>query len=135
MRIGIIGSFDFIREFEIISQQLRNLKHDPYMSPYIDFLTRKSKTEVMEIKKNIKGISINEFWKLLQGGDAVLVLNYDKRGIKNYIGGSTLVEMAFAYILGQKIFLLNSIPEIQYYYDEIVKMAPIVINGNLEKIK
>lgn len=32
------------------------------------------------------------------GSDAILVLNYDKKGIKNYIGGNTLMEMGFAHV-------------------------------------
>ena len=43
----------------------------------------------------------------MQGADAVLVLNYDKKGIKNYIGGNTLMEIGFAHVLNQKIFLLK----------------------------
>jgi len=57
----------------------------------------------------------------------------DKNGIGNYIGGNTLIEMAFAHVLNKKIFLLNPVPEISYK-DEIIAMQPIILNGNLEKI-
>ncbi|MCK9368397.1 hypothetical protein M0R04_00245 [Candidatus Dojkabacteria bacterium] len=134
MKIGIIGSCDFLEEFKKISIELKKLGFEPYMSSYSEILSSKSQKEIEELKKKISGDSILEFWKLIQNGDAVLVLNYDKRGIKNYIGGSTLIEMAFAYVLGQKIFLLNPIPEIQYYYDEIIKMKPTILNGNLSLI-
>ncbi|NCB34336.1 MAG: ABC transporter ATP-binding protein, partial [Erysipelotrichia bacterium] len=43
--------------------------------------------------------------------DAILVLNFDKKGIKNYIGGNTLMEMAFAHVNNKKVFLLNAVPE------------------------
>ncbi len=42
--------------------------------------------------------------------------------------------MAFAHVLGKKIFLLNSIPKMSYS-DEIEAMKPIIINNNLEIIK
>jgi len=61
-------------------------------------------------------------------------VNYDKRGIKNYIGGNSFLEMGFAHILQKKIFLLNGIPEI-IYSDEIKAMQPTVLNGDLSKIK
>lgn len=71
----------------------------------------------------------------MQGADAVLVLNIDKHGIANYIGGNTFLEIGFAHILNQKIFLLNPIPDMPYYKTEIVAMNPIVINGDLSLIK
>jgi hypothetical protein len=55
-------------------------------------------------------------------------------GIKNYIGGNTLMEMGFAHVLDQKIFLYNPIPEIPYYKSEIEAVKPTVIHGNLSLI-
>ena len=66
--------------------------------------------------------------------NAVLVLNPDKKGIKNYIGGNTLIEMGFAYVLDKKIFLYNPIPEMSYT-DEIKAMKPIILNKDLSKIE
>jgi hypothetical protein len=40
--------------------------------------------------------------------------------------------MAFAHVLGKRIFLLNSIP--MSYTDEIRCMDPVVINGDLSGI-
>jgi len=71
----------------------------------------------------------------MQGADAVLVLNYDKKGIKNYIGGNTLMEIGFAHVLNQKIFLLNPIPEIPFYKTEIEAVKPMIIHGDLARIK
>ena len=78
---------------------------------------------------------IREFWKLMQEGDAILVMNFDKHGIKNYIGGNTLMEIGFAHALNQKIFLFNPIPDIPYYKSEIEAVKPVVINGDLSLIK
>ena len=71
----------------------------------------------------------------MQDLDAVLVLNLDRKGIKNYIGGNTLMEIGFAYVLNEKIFLYNPIPEIEFYKSEIEAVKPIVINGDLSLIK
>jgi hypothetical protein len=64
----------------------------------------------------------------------VLILNYSKKEIANYIGANTLIEMGLAFYLHKKIFLLNPIPEISYK-EEILAMKPIVINGDLNKIE
>lgn len=70
--------------------------------------------------------------------DAVLVLNYDKKTddkvIKNYIGGATFLEIYDAFKLNKKIYLFNEIPE-GMLYDEIQGFSPIIINGDLSKIK
>lgn len=65
--------------------------------------------------------------------DAILVLNFDKNGIKNYIGGNTLMELGFAHVHNKKIFLVNPIPEIGYK-DEIEAVDPIIINDKLELV-
>ena len=64
----------------------------------------------------------------------MLVLNYDKNDVKNYIGGNALMEIGFAYVLNKKIFLLNPIPDIPYYKTEIESVRPIIINGDLGNI-
>jgi hypothetical protein len=66
--------------------------------------------------------------------DAILVLNFDKNGINNYVGGNTLMELGFAYVHGKKIFMLNPIPDMQYRA-EIEAVEPIIINGDINLIR
>ncbi len=75
------------------------------------------------------------FWGSMVDREAILVLNFDRHGIINYIGGNTLIDMSFAHFLNQKIFLWNPIPDISYYKKEIESFRPIVINGDISKIK
>ena len=62
-----------------------------------------------------------------------LVLNFEKNGVKNYIGGNTLMEIGFAYVHYKKIFLFNPIPDM-HYKDELKAMEPIIINRKLSLI-
>jgi hypothetical protein len=78
---------------------------------------------------------IKWYYDAICNSDGILVLNFDKNGIKNYIGGNVLMEIGFAHVNDKKIFLLNDIPEEVSYVDEIKAMADIVLNGDLEKIK
>ncbi|PIS07706.1 hypothetical protein COT78_01910 [Candidatus Berkelbacteria bacterium CG10_big_fil_rev_8_21_14_0_10_43_13] len=96
----------------------------------------KTDEEIETIKLHQKNNmdAIREFWRMMQGADAVLVLNLDKNGVKNYVGGNTLMEIGFAHILNQKIFMLNPIPEMPYCKSEIEAVKPIIINGDLKKI-
>ncbi|MGH7234076.1 MAG: hypothetical protein ACREF7_01350 [Candidatus Saccharimonadales bacterium] len=63
--------------------------------------------------------------------DAILVLNGDKNGIKNYIGGNVLMEMGLAFHLGMPIIIFNDVPEESKFMEEIRGMLPIVLNGNI----
>ena len=137
MKIGIIGSMQFTEKMIEVRDQLRKLGHEAFLTDLHDVFIGKSDEEKEEIKIDQKNNldAIKEFWRAMQGADAVLVLNFDKHGIKNYIGGNTLMEIGFAHVLDQKIFLWNPIPEIPYYKSEIEAVKPIIINGDLDLIK
>lgn len=69
----------------------------------------------------------------IEPNDAILVLNYEKKGQQNYIGGATFLEIFRAWEMGKKIFLLNPIPD-NLLKDEILGFNPIILNGDLSKI-
>lgn len=136
MKIGVVGSMQYTEKIMEVRDNLIELGHDAFMtnlaSPFVD----KADEEKEEIKIHQKNNqdAIREFWNLMQGADAILVANYAKHGIENYIGGNTFLEMGFAYVLDQKIFLLNPIPDISYYNTEIEAMKPTIIHGDLSVI-
>ena len=70
---------------------------------------------------------------VIENNDAVLVLNFEKHGMKNYIGGATFLEMYDAFRLNKKIFLYNDAPE-GILKDEIIGFNPVIISGDLSKI-
>ncbi len=120
-----------------VYDMLKAMGHEPFMTERNEPMRGKSAGEIEKIKLHQKYEfdAIMAFWKKMQGADAVLVLNLDKNGIKNYIGGNTLMEIGFAHVLGQKIFLWNPIPETLHYKSEIEACRPTVIDGDLSKIK
>ena len=65
--------------------------------------------------------------------DALLILNYSHRGIKNYIGGNSFMEMVIAFFIGKPTYLLYDIPEGMSYTEEIKSLYPKVL-GSLEAI-
>jgi len=76
---------------------------------------------------------IKRYYNMIKEADAILIVNGDKKGIKNYIGGNTFLEMGFAYTMDKKIFLLNPIPDMAYR-DELEAMKPIILDNDLSKI-
>lgn len=85
-------------------------------------------------KNKIEHNLIRGYFDIIKEADAVLVVNIFKKGISNYIGGNSFLEMGFAHVLEKKVFVLNDIPDM-IYTDEILAMQPIVINNDLSKIK
>jgi len=77
---------------------------------------------------------IKWYYDAITKSDAILVLNFDKNGVKNYIGGNTLMEMGFAHVNDKKVFLLNPAPEMGYK-EEILAMTDKIIGSNLAKIR
>lgn len=70
--------------------------------------------------------------------DWLLILNFSHRGIENYIGGNSFMEMVIAFFLKKPIYLLNDIPEEMTYTEEIKSLYPVVVHSLsnfLKKIK
>lgn len=136
MKIGIIGSMQHTDKMLELYAKLKNLGHEPFITKFAQDMIGQNDEEIEDMKLHQKNNldAIREFWNLMQGADAVLVANYDKRGEKNYIGGNTLMEIGFAHVLNQKIYLLNPVPENPYYKTEIEAVKPIILNGDLTKI-
>ncbi|MBZ9577670.1 hypothetical protein KJA13_01390 [Patescibacteria group bacterium] len=145
MKIVICASIDFTRKIKEMADMLLRQGHEveiPFYSQKIldgevsleEFLRIKQKDGDIDFRKKAEEDLIKRYFRLIKDSDAALVVNIDKKGIKNYIGGNTFLEMGFAYVLNKKIFLLNDIPEVPYK-DEILAMEPIIINGDLGKIQ
>ncbi len=144
MRITICGSMSFAREMIDFKSELEKMGLEVDIpgeaKDYAEDLKLKKQTEGWEslegARRKIERDLIRAHYNKIKNSDAIFVINKDKKGIKNYIGGNSFLEIGFAYILRKKIFLLNPIPtEIPYFYQEIIAMEPIVLGGDLAKIK
>lgn len=137
MKIGVVGSMQYTGKMIEARNELVRLGHTAFLTNLVDPFIGKTDEEIEKIKLHQKYNldAIREFWNQMQGADALLVMNLDKNNIQYYIGGNTLMEIGFAHVLNQKIFLYNPIPEIPYYKSEIEAVKPTIINGDLKKIK
>ncbi|MDD2891955.1 MAG: hypothetical protein PHQ95_03240 [Candidatus Gracilibacteria bacterium] len=121
MKITICGSIAFYPEMTEVAKVLESIGHEVKF-PQIENKSIDGKEQAIRIH-----------FEKIEWSDAVLVLNYDKNGIPNYIGANTLLEMGLAFYLRKPIYILNEIPEISYK-EEILGMKPRVINGDFGKI-
>jgi len=144
MKITICASATFAPDIINLNNKLRGLSHEtniPTSTQRIidgeftleEYTREKEKNGDIKFRENCGFDLIKKYYDYIKSSDAILVLNLDKKGIKNYIGGNVLMEIGFAYVLNKKIYFYNDIPEMGYS-DELKAMKPIVINGNLEKI-
>ena len=141
MIITICGSVAFRKEMVEFRDSLNSMGHVGIISPVMEELALGKNEELMNLinsdhaKAKKEGGYIKWYYEAILKSDAILVLNLDKKGIKNYIGGNTLMEMGFAHVHDKKIFLLNPPPQDVSYTDEIKAMMTDVINGDLQKIQ
>ena len=133
MKITICGSLAFAKEMLKIKQKLEKQNHIVVVPPNIDKYAD-GKIDLENKWEKIKFDVIRNYFKEIKKTDAILVINKDKNKIKNYVGGNSLIEIAFAHVLNKKVYLLNPIPKINYS-DEIEVMKPIITNGDLTKIR
>jgi hypothetical protein len=63
--------------------------------------------------------------------DAILVANYTKKEIENYIGANTFLEIGYAHHLGKKIYFLNPTPNQPYIREELESIEPVILNRDL----
>jgi len=142
MKITLCGSIKFAQELVKIYRELEELGYEPTMHEHMFALAEGTAPQLEDSKNGIEESEIKrkynyiKWWhNCIKNGDAILVCNFDKNGIKNYIGGNTLIEIGFAHVNDKKVFLLNPIPEGVSYVDEIKAMVDVVLGGDLKKIK
>ncbi len=77
---------------------------------------------------------MREHFKEVENGDVVLVINEQKHGQSNYIGGNVLIEMALAFYLNKPIYIYNDVPDKSPFQEEIIAMDAIPLHGDLSVV-
>ncbi len=146
MRIVLCGSLSFQKEFDEIKEKLEKGGHMVLTSDTAEDAKKKGITDIKKWLEQMKKFETDKFIKYMaeklkshlekiKNSDAILVVNLDKNGMKNYIGASTLMEIGYAFEHGKRIFMLNPINESLSGAEEIMAMKPSILNGRLEMIR
>src|SRR3989344_2081235 len=112
MKIAICGSLSFAKEMCELKGKLTKLGFEievPYgavkilKGEFSQESINKSKENGTFHKITMENDAIRKWYNVIKSCDAILVANYDKDGIPNYIGGSVFLEIGFAHVMNKKI--------------------------------
>lgn len=130
--ITICGSMQFADKMQEAKKELENMGFKIFLPEATEVgASLKTRKDYSKLKAGF----IKKHFDHIKNSDAILVLNYTKNNIKNYIGGNTLLEMGLAFYLNKPIYLINPAPARVRYAEEIDAMGFIVIDNDLDKIK
>lgn len=142
MKIVICGSMAFAEEMRSAQNILEEKGHQVILPEFVEvFVKYKALQSQAKQGGGLEGARwkkeydlIRRHYQKIKNADAILVLNFEKKGIPNYIGGNSFLEMGFAHVLRKKIYLLNEIPTFDFCYEELLAMEPIVLKGDLKNL-
>ena len=142
MHIVICGSLTFVREMDEMKETLQSMGHTVVVPLGAD-LVREGKVSLEQFETakaagqhyvlTTKQDAIRKHYNEIVSGDSILVVNWDKKGVKGYIGGNTFLEMGFAHVLHKAIYVLHDLPDMPYA-DEMRAMQPVVLNGDVGRL-
>jgi hypothetical protein len=154
MKITICGSIGFYQEMEAARDQLIKRGHEvkiPELALEVPaeygggkkvyfgrFIEENGGIDAFPAGHQIwdmKEGAINDHYNKIDWGEAVLIINQEKRGIQGYVGGNTLIEIGVAFYLKKKIYILNPVSSELSYKQEIMGMKPVMLAGDLSQIK
>lgn len=135
MKIFLICSKKFYDIIPQIKDELELSGHEVTLPNCFDDPATEGRYRNIGIEEHAKWKSgmIRQSETVINDIDAVLVVNMEKNGVPNYIGGATFLEMYDAFRLNKKIFLYNGIPD-GILTDEIIGFSPVIIDGDLNNI-
>jgi len=143
MKIVLCGSLSCAEDILKIKERLERKGHEAILPKSLGDFSLKNSVDAAEFKdrKNyifeLKPRYMRNHFDKIAVADSILVVNTEKKGIKNYIGGNTLAEIMVAFYNNKKIFLLNPVPtdeKFDFIREEIEACRPVILNGNLDLI-
>lgn len=131
-RIVICGSMMFWEEMKKCQSKLKEMGIEAIIPKDENgLLENMSDEEFRKFKRKVSSAYLKKIRE--KETIAVLVFNEPKKGIDNYIGANTFVELAMAFAWNRTIFLLNDI--YTPYEDELLAWDAICLHGDTSRIK
>lgn len=137
--ITLCSSAAFYKEVIEVEKTLRKMGFTVLIPKTAGIMKRTGDFTVSKVKtwytnptdyKKKTALMDNHFKKVLRG-DAILVINNEKNGIPGYIGGNGLMEMTLAYYFKKPIFILRPVVDKLSIMEEVLGVDPIFLHEEL----
>lgn len=132
MKICICCSLSFGDKVREIAKQLEAAGHEVLLPNSVIHRLNKQ-PDFDPVKAKLETDPFHKHTDKIRAADAVLMCNYTKNGIENYIGANSFAELFVAYYFNKPIYMLNPLPDMPYINDEINALGAKVLNGDLGK--
>lgn len=140
--IAICTSLSFYRQAIDVQTELKALGYEVILPHTAEQMRKSGDFDVAKAKTWYnnpddyprKAALMRRHFAEIEKADAILVLNYQKHGVDNYIGGNVLMEMALAFYLKKPIFVLNDAPQASPLLEEIMGLQPVFLHGELSNL-
>ena len=133
MKICICCSLSFTDKVMEIAKKLEKMGHDVLLPDGVRLrLIEREGFDPVAAKCEVD--TIHEHPKKIQESDVVLVCNFTKNKIENYIGANSFCELYVARYFDKPVFALNSLPDQPYIHDELMALNIQAIDGDLSRI-
>ena len=133
MKILLICSKVFYDKLTYYKHLLEYNGHKVYMPNCWDAPETEAKYRGTPQHKEFKAKMFKQSEETIKNMDAVLVLNFNKNGQENYIGGATFLEIYDAFRMNKKIYFVNNIPN-NMLKDELIGFNPTIVGNDFSKI-
>jgi hypothetical protein len=132
MKLTICSSATFYKMIPELVRELENMGISVLTPVLSESATDYSLMELDE-RARTKQKFIDRHLEKIRLSECILVVNFAKNDMLSYIGPNVFMEMAFAYALNKKIYVLYRIPKMGHE-NEILGIQPICLDGNISKI-
>lgn len=137
-KVALCSSMSFYKELISIGEKLEERKWKVLYPKTALLMLETNNFNVDFFKKDITFAKKQELMKLhfekIMQADCILVVNKTKNNIRNYTGPNVLMEIGLAFHLNKEIYILNPILKTNPFYEELLAVSPIIINGNINKL-
>jgi hypothetical protein len=132
-QITICGSMQFSQQMRQLQQELEKLGW-VVLTPDLSESSTAYQTLPDHEKSKAKKKLINRHFEKIKKSDAILVANYDKKGVSGYIGSNTLMEIAVAHAFHKKIYVLHQL-ENQSCEEEVRALTTRFLDGDVANLE
>jgi len=142
MVIVLCASVAFYEHVNQLASELSRLGFNPVVPKTAKSMQRSGDYNVSKTKTwyqnkddfHLKKALMDEHFKEVAAGDALLIVNDTKHGVDGYVGANVLMEMAIGYFLKKPVYVLNNVSDKNSVYEEVMGMGCAQISGDLSKI-